>query len=62
MLILKDWELPTNLIVLSIREFDVILVIDFLTRFHAIMDYVGKLITFFIFGNLVIYFPVQSIK
>ena len=47
-LILEDQELTTDLIVLSMKEFDVILGIDWLTRFHTIMNCVSKMITFFI--------------
>ena len=45
-LILEDRDLPTDLIGLSMREFDVILGIHWLTRFHAIMNCVSKAITF----------------
>ena len=41
-LTLEDHELPVDLIVLAIREFDVILGIDWLTKFHANMDCVSK--------------------
>ena len=45
-LYLEDHELPADLIVLALREFDVILGIDWLTKFHANMDCVSILITF----------------
>ena len=40
-----DWELLANLIVLPMREFDVILGIDWLSSYHAVMDYFMKTIT-----------------
>jgi len=51
MLILEGRELPADLIILSMREFDVILGIDWLTKFHAIMDCVSKSISFLIPGT-----------
>ena len=50
-LILEDRELLTDLIVLSMREFDVILGIDWLTKFHAKMDCVSKSISFALPGT-----------
>ena len=43
---LEDHELPTDLIVLSMREFDVILGINWLTKYHANLDWVSRLIFF----------------
>ena len=43
---LEDHELPTDLIVLAMREFDLILGIDWLTKFHANIDYDSRSITF----------------
>ena len=49
---LHDRNLPTDLIVLSMKEFDVILGIDWLTKFYANLDYVNKAITFSVPGSL----------
>ena len=43
---LKDQNLPADLIVLSMKEFDVILGIDWLTKYHAKLDCVSKSISF----------------
>ena len=43
---LENRNLPIDLIVLSIKEFDVILGIDWLMKYHAKMDCVRKMITF----------------
>ena len=43
---LKDHEFPTDLIVLSIREFNVILRIDWLTKYRANLDCVSRSIFF----------------
>ena len=43
---LGDRHLPADLIVLAMREFDVILGIDWLTRYHANLDCANKTITF----------------
>ena len=45
-LTLENRNFPTNLIVLSMSEFDVIVGIDWLTKYRAILDYVSKSITF----------------
>ena len=44
---LEDCSLPANLIVLSIKEFDVILGVDWLIKYHAKLDCVKKRILFF---------------
>ena len=44
---LEDHESPIDLIVLSIREIDVILGIDWLTKYHANLDCVSRSIFFF---------------
>ena len=51
-LVLEDRNLPADLVVLSMREFDAILGIDWLTKFHAKMDCVSKSITFSVPGSL----------
>ena len=43
---LENRNFPTNLIVLSISEFDVMLGIDWLTKYGTILDYISKSITF----------------
>ena len=45
-LTLEDRNLPANLIVLSMKEFDTILGVDWLTKFHAKLDCVSKSIPF----------------
>ena len=47
-LTLEDRDLPTELIVLPMKEFDVILGFDWLTKYHAKLDCVSKTITFFV--------------
>ena len=51
-LTLEGRNLPANLIVLSMREFDAILGIDWLTKFHAKLDCVSKSISFSVPGSL----------
>ena len=51
-LTLEDRNFPTDLIVLSMSEFDVILGIDWLTKYGAILDCVSKSITFTVPGGL----------
>ena len=48
---LEDQNLPANLIVLAIKEFDVILGIEWLTKYHANLDCSNKTITFSTLGN-----------
>ena len=45
-LTLEDRDLPAELIVLPMKEFDVILGFDWLTKCHAKLDCVSKTITF----------------
>ena len=45
-LTLENRSFPTDLIVLSMSEFDVILGIDWLTKYGSILDCVSKSITF----------------
>ena len=45
---LEDHSLPANLIVLAMKEFDVILGVDWLTKYHAKLDYVRKRISFLV--------------
>ena len=51
-LTLKNRNFPIDLIVLSMSEFDVILGIDWLTKYGAILDCVSKSITFTMSGGL----------
>ena len=51
-LTLENRNFPTDLIVLSMSEFDVILGIDWLTKYGAILDCVSKSITFSTPGRL----------
>ena len=53
---LYDRNFPTNLIVLSMKEFDVILGIDWLTKFYSNLDCVSESITFLVPGSLLINF------
>ena len=41
-----DMVLPTNLILLEMCDFDIILRMDWLARYHATMDYFHKTLTF----------------
>ena len=47
-LTLEDRNLPAELIVLPMKEFDIIFGFDWLTKYHANLDYVSKMITFFV--------------
>ena len=51
-LTLEDKNLPIELIVLPMKEFDVILGFDWLTKYHAKLDCVSKTITFFEPGSV----------
>ena len=50
-LTLENRNFPTDLIVLSMSEFDVILGIDWLTKYGAVLDCVSKSITFTTLGS-----------
>ena len=58
-LTLKNRNFPTDLIVLSMSEFDVILGIGWLTKYGAILDCVSKSITFMTPGRLSFKFRVS---
>ena len=45
-------ELPTNLVVLDMHDFDVILGVNWLATYHASVDYHGKRVNFQIPGEL----------
>ena len=51
-LTLEDKNLLAELIVLPMKEFDVILGFDWLTKYHAKLDCVSKTITFSVPGNV----------
>ena len=51
-LTLKDRNLPADLIVLAMKEFDAILGIDWLTKFHEKLDCVSKSISFSVLESL----------
>ena len=48
---LDDRNFPIDLIVLSMKEFDVILGIDWLTKFHANLDLMSRSIAFLVPGS-----------
>ena len=58
-LTLENRNFPMDLIVLSISELDVILGIDWLIKYGAILDYVRKSITFMMPGGLLFKFQCE---
>ena len=60
-LTLENRNFPTDLILLSMSEFDVILGIDWLTKYGAILDCDSKSITFTMPGGLSFKFHVNQL-
>ena len=52
-LTLEAISLPADLIVLSMKEFDIILGIDWLTKYCAKLDCANKMITFLVLGSVI---------
>ena len=61
LIFIRDGELPVNLILLNLKEFDTILGRDWLAAYHALVDCFNKKVTFRILGQLEFCFERGSI-